>query len=114
MIGDAGHLTFGDGIFDSVICTLSLCTIADERRAPAEAYRVLRPAGRLLLLEHVRSAVPPVRWLEQLLDPLARLAGGDHLLRDPLDHLAATGFRIELCERSSWGIIEAVVGQKQA
>jgi len=83
-----------------VVATLCLCTIPDERRALAEAYRVLRPGGRLLLLEHVRSPVGPVRWVPRMLDPaLVRLAG-DHLLRDPLDHLASLGFAVEQRARS--------------
>ena len=110
-VGDAQALDFPDQRFDTVVCTLSLCTIPDERRALAEAHRVLRPGGLLLLLEHVRSPVRPVRWVERLLDPLARLAG-DHLLRDPLDHLEAAGFGVERCERTKWGIIEQVVARK--
>jgi ubiquinone/menaquinone biosynthesis C-methylase UbiE len=110
-VGDAEALAFPDGSFDTVVFTLSLCTIPDERRALAEAHRVLRPGGQLLLLEHVRSPVAPVRWAQRLLDPLFGLAG-DHLLRDPLDHLAVAGFRVECCDRSKWGIIEAVVARK--
>jgi ubiquinone/menaquinone biosynthesis C-methylase UbiE len=111
-VGDAQALEFPDEGFDTVVATLALCTIPDERRALAEAHRVLRPGGRLLLLEHVRSPVAPVRWAERLLDPLARLAG-DHLLRDPLDHLAAVGFEVERCHRSRWGFIEEVVARKR-
>ena len=110
-VGDAQALDFPDDGFDAVVCTLSLCTIPDERRALAEAYRVLRPGGRLLLLEHVRSPVRPVWWVERLLDPLARLAG-DHLLRDPLDHLSAAGFCRERSQRSRWGVIAEIVARK--
>jgi ubiquinone/menaquinone biosynthesis C-methylase UbiE len=110
-LGDAQALAFPDGSFETVVFTLALCTIPDERRALAEAHRVLRPDGRLLLLEHVRSPVAPVRWVQRLLDPLFGLVG-DHLLRDPLDHLAATGFRVERCDRSKWGIIQEVVARK--
>lgn len=67
--GDAQALEFPDGRFDTVVATLCLCTIPDERRALAEAYRVLRPGGRLLLLEHVRGPVGPVRWVQRMLDP---------------------------------------------
>jgi ubiquinone/menaquinone biosynthesis C-methylase UbiE len=111
-VGDAQAIDFPDGSFDSVVCTLSLCTIPDETRALAEAYRVLRPGGQLLMLEHVRSPLAPVRWLERVLDPLARLSGGDHLLRDPLDHLAVTGFQLVHCARSKWGIVEEVIARK--
>jgi ubiquinone/menaquinone biosynthesis C-methylase UbiE len=53
---DAQALPFADASFDTVVCTLSLCTIPDDRTAVAEMYRVLRPGGRLLLLDHIRSS----------------------------------------------------------
>lgn len=43
--GDAQELPFPDAAFDAVVCTLSLCTIPDDRRAVAEMKRVLRPRG---------------------------------------------------------------------
>ncbi|MDQ6805744.1 MAG: class I SAM-dependent methyltransferase, partial [Actinomycetota bacterium] len=54
-IGDAQALEFPDHSFDTVICTLGLCTIPDEGAAVREAKRVLHPGGRFVLLEHVRS-----------------------------------------------------------
>src|SRR5215212_6980075 len=51
--GDAQDLAFPDAAFDTVVCTLSLCGIPDDRRAIAEMKRVLRRGGRLLLLDHV-------------------------------------------------------------
>jgi hypothetical protein len=73
---------------------------------------VLRPGGRLLLLEHVRSPLLPVRFGQRLLDPLAVRFEADHLLRDPLDYLEAEGFNVECAERSKWGIVERVVARK--
>lgn len=73
---------------------------------------MLKPGGRLLLLDHVRSPLAPVRWLERLLDPLMAQFTGVHLLRDPLDYLGAAGFTIERCSRSRWGVVEEVVARK--
>jgi ubiquinone/menaquinone biosynthesis C-methylase UbiE len=112
VVGDAQALEFPDATFDTVVCTISLCTIPDSERALEEAYRVLKPGGQLLLLEHVRSPLAPVRFLEWALDPLARLSSGCHLLRDPLDHLTTIGFGIEHHASSKGGIIEEVVAHK--
>jgi ubiquinone/menaquinone biosynthesis C-methylase UbiE len=113
-LGNAHALDFPDNCFDTLVCTLALCTIPDERRALTEAYRVLRPNGQLLLLEHVRSPVGPVRWGQRLLDPLLTRLTSDHLLRDPVDHLEAVGFRLELCEHTKWGLVVEIVARKGA
>jgi ubiquinone/menaquinone biosynthesis C-methylase UbiE len=111
-VGDAQALEFPDESFDTVVCTLGLCTIPDPRRAVAEARRVLRPGGRVLLLEHVRSPVGAVRAIERLLEPLAVRLAADHLTREPLDYLRDEGFEIERLERSKWGIVERVSARK--
>jgi ubiquinone/menaquinone biosynthesis C-methylase UbiE len=113
-LGDAQALEFPDASFDTVVCALALCTIPDDRRALAETWRVLRPDGRLLLLEHVRSPRHGVRFVEGLLDPLAVRFMGDHLLRDPLDHLHSLGFLVERVERAKLGLLEWVVARKPA
>src|SRR5439155_729924 len=56
--------------FDTVVVTLALCAVPDDRQAIREMARVLRPNGRLVWLEHVRSPYAPVRWVQRLLDPV--------------------------------------------
>ncbi|MFL5799233.1 MAG: class I SAM-dependent methyltransferase [Actinomycetota bacterium] len=60
--GDAQSMPFPDERFDTVVFSLVLCTVPEVPRAVAEGKRVLRPGGRLLLLEHVRSPNPVVRF----------------------------------------------------
>ena len=74
----------------------------------------LRPGGRLLLIEHVRSPSRPVRVVQRLLDPLTVRFEGDHLLREPLDHLEAETFEVERFERLKWGIVERATARKAA
>jgi ubiquinone/menaquinone biosynthesis C-methylase UbiE len=111
-LGDAQALEFDGQSFDTVIITFGLCTIPDDRGAVAEAHRVLRPGGRLVLLEHVRSPSRPVGAVQRVLDPLSVRFAADHLVRDPLDYLANVGFEIESVERLKWGIVERVVARK--
>jgi ubiquinone/menaquinone biosynthesis C-methylase UbiE len=113
-VGDAHNLPFPDASFDTVVVTLALCTIPDDRRALAEAARVLRPGGQLLLLEHVRSSVLPVRLLQRVLEPLTLLLDHDHLLREPLRHVEDAGLVVESLERSKLGMIERLQASKLA
>lgn len=103
---DAQDLPFPEESFDAVVCTLSLCNIPDERRAVAEMKRVLRPGGRLLLLDHVRSSSRFVRTLQRMLEVLTVRFEGDHLLRRPLDHVLGEGFQIERRQRYKRGVVE--------
>jgi ubiquinone/menaquinone biosynthesis C-methylase UbiE len=113
-LGDAQALEFPYESFQTVVITLGLCTIPDDRQAVCEVRRVLRPGGRFLLMEHVRSPALAVRVVQRLLDPLAVRFEADHLLREPLEHLKAEGFEVERLERSKWGIVERVVARKPA
>ena len=110
-LGDAAALEFPDASFESVVCTFSLCTIPDDAAAVAEVRRVLRPGGRFIFAEHVRSPRGLVRGGQRLLDPLTVRFMADHLVREPLEHLERLGFDVEELERYSWGIVERGVAR---
>ena len=107
--GDAHNLPFADASFDSVVCTFGLCNIPDEARAVAEMKRVLRPGGKLLLLDHIRSGVKPVYWLQRAAEVVTLRIDGDRMTRRPLEQVRALGFDVVSRERSRWGIVEKVV-----
>src|SRR5689334_20521322 len=73
----AEKLPFDDGSFDSVVSTLVLCTVDDPVRSLQEAHRVLKPGGKLLFLEHVRSDNPKsAKWQDRLNGIQKRFACG--------------------------------------
>jgi ubiquinone/menaquinone biosynthesis C-methylase UbiE len=111
-LGDAQALDLPDAAYDTVVCTLSLCAIPDERRAIAEMKRVLRPGGRLLLLDHVVAASWLGRVLQWLLERITVPLGGEHLRRRPLLQAQREGFQVERRERSKLGIVERVAARK--
>ena len=111
---DAQALPFPDASFDTVVCTLSLCAIPDDRRAVAEMVRVLRPGGRLLLLDHVAGSSRPVRTVQRLLELVTVPAGGEHFLRRPFELVQAAGLHIERHDRFKLGIVERLAARKPA
>lgn len=90
-------LPFEDDRFDTVVATLVFCTVADPRAAAHEVGRVLKPDGRLLFLEHVRSEG---RWMGPLQDRLERpwmkVADGCHCNRRTVATLRDAGFEVEV------------------
>ena len=68
----AEALPYPDGSFDTVVCTLVLCSVDDPSRALTELRRVLRPDGSLLFLEHVRSQDPRTARLQDRINPVWR------------------------------------------
>jgi ubiquinone/menaquinone biosynthesis C-methylase UbiE len=87
----AESLPFEEHSFDTVISTLVFCTIPDPQAAAAEVSRVLKPDGRLLLLEHVRGEHGErlERWQDRLERPWGLFAGGCHPNRDTATTLGA-------------------------
>jgi ubiquinone/menaquinone biosynthesis C-methylase UbiE len=112
--GDAEALEFADASFDTVLCTISLCNIPDYRAAIAEMYRVLRPGGRLILLDHVASDRWWVLLAQRVLEQVTLRTSGDYQTRRPLPLVAAAGFRIDHSERSRLGWVERLVAVKPA
>ncbi|MEV4490185.1 class I SAM-dependent methyltransferase [Micromonospora coxensis] len=113
-LGTAHQLDFPDASFDSVVCTLSLCAIPDDRRAVAEMIRVLRPGGLLLLADHVVGATRAVRAVQRLLELVSVPAAGEHFRRRPITHVAAAGLHIEKHERFARGVVERLAARRPA
>lgn len=111
-IEDAHALSFLDATFDTVITTLFLSSVPDPRRAVEEIHRVLRPGGQLLTLDHVRSTVTPLAWVQRATEGWMAARTGVHLSRDPLDYLPVTGLVVDDEQRARLGVVQRVVARK--
>jgi ubiquinone/menaquinone biosynthesis C-methylase UbiE len=105
----AEALPFPDGSFDTVVCTLVLCTVRAPDRALGEIRRVLRPDGRLLFIEHVRADSPTLAYFQdRMLEPWRRFACGCRCNRATVELMRACGFQVD-ARRSSWHAMPPIV-----
>lgn len=93
---DARALPFEDASFDSVVAVLVFCTIPDPERAAAEAFRVLRPGGKLVFFEHVVAPHEGVARWQHRINPLwKKMACGCEITRDTRRLFEQAGFQFE-------------------
>jgi ubiquinone/menaquinone biosynthesis C-methylase UbiE len=100
-----------DKAFDVVVSTLVLCSVDSPGRSLAEVWRLLRPGGQFLFLEHVAAEGRPerLRW-QRLLEPAWRcMAGNCHLTRNTAGAIAEMGFHVSDVRRESIRRVAGVV-----
>jgi ubiquinone/menaquinone biosynthesis C-methylase UbiE len=108
----AEALPFRAGCFDAVVSGLVFCSVDAPPRGLAEVKRVLKPDGRLRMLEHVRSGSPLQARLQDLAEPLwRRITGGCRPNRDTEAAVEAAGFRIDGAERRARGNMRRFVAR---
>uniref|UniRef100_B8HPE8 Methyltransferase type 11 n=1 Tax=Cyanothece sp. (strain PCC 7425 / ATCC 29141) TaxID=395961 RepID=B8HPE8_CYAP4 len=74
--GSATDLEVEDNSRDAVISTLVLCSVPDPTLALAEIYRVLKPGGKFLFIEHVAAPEGTrLRRLQQFVRPVWQMIG---------------------------------------
>ena len=104
---DVEHLPFKDASFDTVTATCVFCSVDNPVRGLEEVRRVVKPEGKVLLLEHVRPRNPLLGRLFDLLTPLTRLAGPE-INRRTEENVNKAGLQIVSVHRDGvWREIEA-------
>jgi ubiquinone/menaquinone biosynthesis C-methylase UbiE len=91
----AEELPFEESSFDTAVSLAVLCSVRDPAHALRELRRVLRPDGRFIFLEHVRSEDAKLaRWQDRLERPWGWVAGGCHPNRATLEGIESAGFEL--------------------
>lgn len=109
---DAQHLEFADDTFDAVIATCVFCSVPDPVAGLREVRRVLKPGGRALFLEHVRSGNPVTGKMMDLLNPIAVRLSGANINRRTVENVRAAGFNDVEVESHMFGMIKTMTATK--
>lgn len=104
---DVERLAFHDASFDTVVSSCTMCSVPRPVEALRELYRVLRPGGRLLLFEHVRSRSWSLGLALDVMTLWTRLLGTS-MNRDTVANVLTAGFRIVAIESVYLDIILSI------
>ncbi len=92
---DLQLLPFADASFDSIATASTLCSVPDPVAALKQMLRVLKPGGKLLMFEHVRSRNFLLGPELDLLSPFMRFLGSV-INRDTVAAVQTAGFTVDL------------------
>lgn len=104
---DAQSLPFPTHAFDTIITSFTLCSVPDPVAALAEIRRTLKPRGRLLMFEHVRSRQRLLGWVLDVMNLWTRV-GGARMNQQTVRRAIESGFRIVGIESVFLDVIIAV------
>ena len=102
-LGDAQQLDFPGESFDTVVSTFVFCSVPNPVLGFRELKRVLKPGGRILMLEHMRSESPFLGAIMDLLNPLVVRMTGANINRRTLENIRLAGLKLEKAEDLALG-----------
>ena len=111
VLTDAQRLAFADETFDTVLTVCTFCSIPNPVEGLQELYRVLKPGGRLLMYEHVRSKIGAFALFLDFMTFLTRTFGPD-LNRDTVGNVLQAGFQLQREENVYLDIVKAIEATK--
>lgn len=110
-LADVQRLGFADQTFDTVLTVCTFCSVPNPVEGLQELYRVLKPDGRLLMFEHVRSKIGLFALILDFMTFLTRKFGPD-LNRDTVGSVLQAGFRLQREENVYLDIVKAIEAVK--
>ena len=112
LLMDAQNLEFEDNSFDTIVSTFVFCTVPDPAKGLREAYRVLKPGGKAIFLEHMKSESKLLNIPLYLMEPFMRVMLGTSMVRETQKNIKKAGFKIEKVENLFFDIVRLIIATK--
>ncbi len=109
---DVQSLPFADNSFDTVICSFVFCSVPLAVKGLKELYRVCKPGGQVLLLEHVLSSKPVIAGIMNLVNPVVVALFGANINRNTVKNVKACSFASVRVDEHSGDIIKLIEARK--
>ena len=97
---------------DSVLATFVFCTVPNSLQGLRECHRILKPGGKLILLEHMRSDNKLLCSLMNLVNPFALKLINDNINRNTVKAVVDSGFTIERMNNLLGDVVRLIVARK--
>ena len=112
-LGDVQTINFPDESFDDIVATFVFCSVSDPVLGLFNLRRMLKPNGRILLIEHMRAEDNLAGKVMDILNPMVVRMMGANINRRTVENIQKSGLVIETIETLSWkGIFKLIQARK--
>jgi ubiquinone/menaquinone biosynthesis C-methylase UbiE len=109
---DVQSLDFADNSFDTIIGSFVFCSVPLPIKGLKELYRVCKPGGQVLLLEHVLSSKPVLAKIMNFINPVIVALVGANINRNTVKNVKACGFALVRVDERSSDMIKLIEARK--
>ena len=110
---DIQDLKFKDDTFDTVISTFVFCTVPDPIAGLKEVYRVLKPEGKVIFLEHMKSKYLVLNIFLYFMNIVSTRILGTSMIRETQKNIEQAGFTIVSVENKLFDIVRLIIATKR-